>query len=35
VVVLVLTPLFRSMKGRSEAGDETVEADYRAAARAA
>ena len=35
VVAVVLTPVIRSMKGRSEGADETVEADYRAAARAA
>ncbi len=31
VVVVVLTPLFRSMKGRAEGADGTVEADYHAA----
>jgi SSS family solute:Na+ symporter len=34
VVAVVLTPVIRSMKGHSEGADETVEADYRAAARA-
>jgi solute:Na+ symporter, SSS family len=35
VVAVVLTPLLRGSKGRAESVDETVEADYHAAPRAA
>jgi SSS family solute:Na+ symporter len=35
VLAIVLTPLFRSFGARTEAGDETSEADYHAAAPAA
>jgi len=35
VVAIVLTPLFRGLARRSEASDETSEADYHPAPRAA
>jgi len=35
VIAIVLTPVFRSLSQRTEAADETREADYHAAPRAA